>query len=233
MNAPSLAFMLSMVALSCAVAEDADRPFRPDQAVRVSGITTGSALNVRRGPGSATPVVAKLAPTRGGLTIIACNDTADWCRISDGRAPLGWVAARYLARIATPSTPATPRFSEAARLSRASGTVLKPGGTATIGELPAYLLGDWDVDARACAQPDSDTRVTVQKNGLRIGAATARFKTAIFRDEGYDLTTLLMEEQDVPNAVPQRALYRLEPDARTLGVSGDVLEANRLRRCRG
>lgn len=233
MHTFSLALVLSLLALPT-LAQDTG-PFVPDQAVRVAGVS--NSLNVRAGPGTTHPVVASLAAGQSGLTILECDPAANWCRVGKSGDPLGWVAARYLAGESGAidegvAVVAAPRFSEAARLS-ATGIVVNPGGTTTVPELPPYLLGAWYAEGVVCAGATDETRVTVQKNGLRIGAATARFKTALFRDGGYDLTTLLMAEQDVPNAVPQRALYRLEPGPDTLSVSGDVLAILRLRRCGG
>lgn len=237
MNGPTITLALALLTLP-AMAQGSGWSFAPDQAVRVDGIDAGSTLNVRKGPGTSNPVVATLAARQTGLTILGCDDAQTWCRVDNGGTPLGWVAARYLSGIgeAAPDATATAtttesRFSESARLTKVTGVTPKPGGDTTLAELPPYLLGAWDADAESCAQADSETRITIKENGVRIGAATARFKTAIFRNEGYDLTTLLMQEQDVPNAVPQRALYRLEPDASTLSISGDVLATRRLRRC--
>jgi len=238
-------FRLAFFLLASPVLAQGSGSFHPDQAVQVTGV--GTTLNVREGPGTIHPVVASLAAERTGLTILECNLAANWCRIGTAGDPLGWVAARYLtgevqaarADIGADvdaedsvAAVAEPAFSEAARLG-ATGIVLDPGGTTTVPELPPYLLGAWHAEGVACADATQETQVTVQENGLRIGAATARFKTALFRDGGYDLTTLLMEEQNMPNAVPQRALYRLEPGEETLAVSGDVLATLRLRRCEG
>jgi len=227
MNPLPVAVALALLALPASAQFDAETP------VRVTGISTGSTLNVRAGPGTGNTVVTTLSGDDAELTILECTAAADWCRLGVAGDPLGWVAARYLAAIdtAAPAPDAEPRFSESARLARVTGIDAPAGETVTVPELPPYLLGAWDDDRAACADDASASRVTVLRNGLRIGAATARFKNAIFRGEGYDLTTLLMQERDVMNTVPQRALYRLEPGEDTLAVSGDVLTVRRLTRC--
>jgi len=231
MNPFPLFFGMALLALP-ASAQEAGFPV--DAVVRVAGLSAGSALNVRADAGTDTAIVASLPDGEAGLTILECTASADWCRVATIRGPLGWVASRYLARVddASPGgAAAEPRFNEATRLSRITGTAIASDATVTVPELPPHLLGEWDDDRAACARENDETRVTVLKNGLRIGAATARFKNAIFREEGYDLTTLLIEERDVMNAVPQRALYRLEPGEDALSLSGDVLATRQLQRC--
>lgn len=234
MNPFALAFGIALLSLP-ALAQQTG--FEADAAVRVAGVSTGSALNVRAGAGTGNPVVATLPADEAGLTVLECSESGAWCRIATARGPLGWVSARYLAPADTDAAPAAPlpdpepRFSEAERLARVTGIAVAPGATVTVPELPPYLIGTWDDDD--CADDDGTSRVTVLENGLRVGAATARFKSAIFRGGGYDLITLLIQERDVMNAVPQRALYRLEPGEDTLALSGDVLTTRILRRCSG
>ncbi len=213
------------------LAQGSTAPFAPGQTVAVAGISSTGSLNVRQGPATTHPVVATLPANRAGLTIISCDDALDWCRIGRDDAALGWVSTRYLRPLQEAASPSPPRFSETQRLAATTGITPHKRGWTPVASLPPYLLGPWDIGSGACARTDSDTRITVQKNSLRIGAATARFKNAVFRDEGYDLTTLLIEDQDIPNAVPQRAQYRLEPDETTLTISGDVLETHRLHPC--
>lgn len=236
MNSLSIALVVILLAVPN-VAQADSRGLSPDQAVQVTGISRQGSLNVRRGPGTGHPVIGQLVAGQSGLVILECTTETDWCRVRGAQGPLGWVASRYLVGVAQDgrdvATPPAPRFSEAARLSAVTGIVLEPDETATIPELPPYMLGAWDIDDDACASATSPSRVMVQENGLQIGAAIARFKSAVFRDDGYDLTTLLMAEQEVPNAVPQRALYRLEPGEDTLALSGDVLTTRILRRCSG
>ncbi len=210
--------------------------FPPDATHAVTGVQPGSALNVRAGPGTDRAVVTTVAAGRGGLDVLDCTATADWCEVGEGGMALGWVSTRFLGPEAAGGAPvpAMPtRPDEAMRLAAATGLTIDPGATTTIPELPPHLLGTWDADGGACTETVSEARVTVQPNGLVVGAATARFKNALFRENGYDLTTLLMQESDVPNAVPQRALYRLEPDGDALVLSGDVLAVQRLARCTG
>ena len=210
--------------------------FSPEISYRVTGIGAGSALNMRAGPGTTHPVVGRLPSGRAGLTILDCTEAADWCEVNAGGRLQGWVATRYLGGVvdaldASGRPVEEQRVREATRLATVTGIVVKPGETATIPELPPWLLGSWDRDAAACKRADSPTRVAVQPNGLRVGASNARFKNAVFRDGGYDLTALLMDRQALPTPVPQRALYRLEPRSATLVLSGDVLAERNLTRC--
>jgi|GEM_PF-5601251 len=227
MNTP--AAILTAALLLTASAAQARDPFPVNQVVRVAGVAAESSLNLRDGPSTSGAVIGALDSGQAGLTILECTVSGDWCRVAGARGPLGWVAAQYLSAVGGPPPP--PPFDEAARLTARTATVLDAGGKATIPELPPYLIGIWDIDADACTRAESETRVVVQKNGLRIGVTSARFKNAVFRGGGYDLTTLLMQENDIPNAVPPRALYRLQPDAETLTLSGDVLTERRLRQC--
>ena len=209
--------------------------FSTEVSYRVTGIGANSSLNMRAGPGTGQSVIARLPSGRSGLTILDCTDAGDWCKVSIGSSAPGWVATRYLSKIVdagdASGEPVPQRAMEATRLATITGIEVNPGGTTTIPRLPVYLLGSWDVDTAACQREDSRTRVVVQPNGLRVGASNARFKNAIFQDGGYDLIALLMETQEGRTAVPQRALYRLEPQGDVLAISGDVLEVQRLRKC--
>ena len=202
---------------------------------RVTGIGAGSSLNMRAGPGTGNAVIAKL-PAESSLMILDCIEAGDWCKVTAGGDASGWVATRFLGGVAdtvdaTGKPVAEQRTTEATRLATVTGIRLESGKATTIPELPPYLLGNWDVDRAACQRSDSPTRVTVQPNGLRVGASNARFKSAIFQDEGYDLIALLMETEEAQTTIPQRALYRLEPQGETMALSGDVLTEQILHRC--
>ncbi len=218
---------------------DAAAPWRSivstESPYSVSGIGAGSSLNMRSGPGTGNAVIAKLKAGESGLMILDCTDAGDWCEVNSGSGTSGWVATRFLsggADISGKKPLTEERAPEATRLARVTGTAVDPDGTTTIPKLPPYLLGVWDVDRAACQKNDSPTRVTVDPNGLRVRASNARFKNAIFQDEGYDLIATLMETE-ARTIIPQRALYRLEPQGERLTVSGDVLTGQTLRRCSG
>lgn len=75
---------------------------------KVWGVGADDHLNVRTGPSTRFDVVMGLPNAWGGLTKEVCvlvkpepeapksADYPEWCLISDGGGPKGWVAARYL-----------------------------------------------------------------------------------------------------------------------------------------
>lgn len=251
----SAVFALFLVTTSPVLAQQNGAGFDEGARVMVTGVALGSVLNLRQGPGTTHPVLGTLAAEQRGLTVQYCDSTGRWCRVRGASGQDGWVASAYLgAEMATeaeapapnrpdiaatpapmpsaPPEPTPPLSPEADRLTRITGLSLDPSGTTSIPELPPYLRGAWDRDQSACAAPNSESRVTILKNGLTVAGVTARFKNALFRGDGYDLTTLLMREPDLPNAAPLRALYRVQPDGvGVLVLTGDRIGEQRLVLC--
>ncbi|NNU80432.1 SH3 domain-containing protein [Halovulum dunhuangense] len=96
--------VLSLVGMSGPAAAD---PVRTGAEHCVVNLAQDDPLNLRAGPGTRHPVLARLPYGRCGLTIRGAACRGNWCPVEDGH-HAGWVHRRYIAAVSLPSSCLSP-----------------------------------------------------------------------------------------------------------------------------
>jgi Tol biopolymer transport system component/uncharacterized protein YraI len=164
-------------------------------------VASGTALNVRSGPGTGYPVIGSLQP---GATVMALarNDAADWIQFerSDLPGKSGWASARYLdlngnakdlpvaARIAAAPVAPAPKSSAATGLTGKLVFQEQSGGKIYVYDLASGALRPLTTGADPAISPDGQT-------------------VAFWRGEGSDYAVYLI---DVDGGNERRILARSE-----------------------
>ena len=85
---------MKALAIPAAAAALAFAALAPSSAEAATTAVSAASVNMRAGPSSGYPVVARL-PSRAPLTLYGCNSNTTWCDVSwDGER--GWVSATYV-----------------------------------------------------------------------------------------------------------------------------------------
>ena len=129
----------------------------------------------------------------------------------------------FLAACASEPTPAPPVGSDPGASSE------RPA--ASSGQIPNALLGTYDVDADACGQEMTTSRLDVRPDTLRFYYGYAAVASVDAEADGYRVGATLYQLEGVEEVVPEEQTYRLAATDGGLRLSSDYGGDARLVRC--
>lgn len=122
----------------------------------------------------------------------------------------GWGACLLiLSACSTVQNPSTPTASLDAS---ATSQIAQSEGDATE-QLPAELLGKFDVSQEACSTT-SMSQLTIESKKLYFYYGFADVDSVVFRDNGYDIDATLFLQEGQVEVVPETVTYRIESNER-------------------
>jgi hypothetical protein len=173
---------------------------------QVTGLSDGSALNIRSGPHTRYPVLSRaanneLAQNRG----CRMTGTDRWCSVRfDGSGQRGWVAGRFLTEAAAPEAPQTPAGGPVGNGTPFDATGEIPCATAegqTLRPCPFGVVRDGPGNAGVwIALGDGRERAILFEGGVPVSANSA---DALSFQTSADLFTVRIgaERYEIPEAV--------------------------------
>ncbi len=165
-------------------------------------VASGSALNVRSGPGTGYPVIGSLQPG-ATVTALARNDAADWIQLerSDLPGKSGWASARYLTLEGSAQdlpVAAPVAGTASARSASTSTSVAGPTGKLVFQQQSGGKIYVYDLASGALRLLTTGADPAISPDGRTV---------AFWRGEGSDYAVYLI---DVDGGNERRILTRSE-----------------------